>query len=689
MKVPNALFPFRPVLYSNFAYSKTRKMRMKPYQLLRIGLAALTLACVSPAATKPLEMKLLVLSADGTEPSFDAMKTLLDHLAVPYQAVVLRSQPLPALFNSTGRGNYQGIVLSTGGLAYYNGSAWVSALSAADWTAIDTYMKDYSVRLASFYTFPEARYGLTYVSALSTSDTSPGNATLTSAGQAVFPYLNPANPLKVMFSYTYLAAAAPAAGETTTPILSMAGSTVGATHKKADGREYMALTMDHSSYLNHSAALHYGVINWVTRGVFIGQRRVYVTPQDDDIFLSSSQFVNNNPACQPVGAANDPTYDPGSVCPNARMTGPDLASLAAWQSRTRGNAQYRYFKVAHAFNGFGATEDFGIDNDPLVAEAKRQKAAFNWLSHTFNHEDLDCYMPVPNSGICTPATYAEALLEIDENKTIATQLGLSSDTLSMVTPGISGLNNPDFMKAYVDRGMRYVVTDTSRPGGLPAVPNTAILNTLQPSVVMIPRRATNIFYNTSTPVAGAAGSESDEYNFLFGPNGIFRIGGPGGAPFFTTTQNYSQIIERESDAIVTYMLRNEMYPLMFHQANFWRYNGVNSLFTDLMDAVILKWSRISKLQVGSLKQATLGGLLKERLDLRSAGVVGVFTPGIGVTITASKTVTVPTTGVCNLAGCDAVYNGQRQDRVKVNAGASTFLPYWNFAPGADQLGEDK
>jgi hypothetical protein len=666
---------------------------MKTTTYLRLGIAMLAGLGAAQAelaqAAPSLNMKLLVLSADGTEPSFDAMKNMLDHLAVPYQPVILRSQPLPAL-STNGVGNYQGIVLATGALSYFDGSAWVSALTPANWTTLETYMRDYQVRLASFYTFPEARYGLRYTSALSTSDTSPGVMTMTTAGQPVFNYLRPAASLKVIFSYTYLAAAAPAAGETTTPILSMAGQTVGATHRKADGREYMALTMDHSQYLNHSLALHYGVVNWVTRGVFIGQRRIYVTPQNDDIFLSSSQFLNNNPACQPVGAANDPTYDPGSVCPNVRMTGSDLDSLADWQKRIRGSAQYRYLKIAHAYNGFGASADFGIANDPLVAEAKKEKATFNWLSHTYNHENLDCYLPVANSGICTPATYAQSLLEINQNKTIATQLGLSNDTLSMVTPGISGLNNPNFMKAYVDSGMRYVVTDTSRPGGLPAIPNTAIVNSLQPSVVMIPRRATNIFYNTSTPTQGAIGSETDEYNFLFGPNGIFRVGGPGGPPFFPTTQTYSQIIERESDAIVTYMLRGEMYPLMFHQANFLRYNGRNSLFTDLMDAVTRKWTAISKLQVGSLKQATLGSRLKERLDLTTAGINGTYHPGVGVTLTAARTAVVPTTGVCDSSkGCEAIYNGQRQDRIQVSAGRSTFLPYTSASPGADQLGEDK
>jgi len=129
------------------------------------------MACASFGAVRPLEMKLLVLSADGTEPSFDAAKNLLNHMAVPYEAVILRNQPLPVL-SANGQGKYQGIVLSTGSLSYFDGSGWVSALSAADWSAIDTYMRDYNVRLASLYTFPEPRFGLTFTSAVSTTEAS-------------------------------------------------------------------------------------------------------------------------------------------------------------------------------------------------------------------------------------------------------------------------------------------------------------------------------------------------------------------------------------------------------------------------------------------------------------------------------------------------------------------------------------
>ena len=64
-----------------------------------------------------VNMKLLVLSGDGTEPGFAAIKFYLDYLNLPYEAVVMsQALVLPPLVDSVGRGNYQGIILATGGL---------------------------------------------------------------------------------------------------------------------------------------------------------------------------------------------------------------------------------------------------------------------------------------------------------------------------------------------------------------------------------------------------------------------------------------------------------------------------------------------------------------------------------------------------------------------------------------------
>ena len=86
----------------------------------------------------------------------------------------------------------------------------------------------------------------------------------------------------------YRATPTAAANETTTPLL-MAGSyTVAVTHTTADGQEILALTMDNTPTLRaFHCAFGYGVINWVTKGIFLGSRKVYLNPEIDDFLLGN------------------------------------------------------------------------------------------------------------------------------------------------------------------------------------------------------------------------------------------------------------------------------------------------------------------------------------------------------------------------------------------------------------------
>src|SRR5262249_23512994 len=153
----------------------------------------------------------------------------------------------------------------------------------------------------------------------------------------------------------YLASAVAASGETTTPLVTINGSVVAVTHKDVSGRESLALTMDNNPYLLHSQLFHYGLIRWVTKGVFLGNRQTYLTPQADHLFLSNDLFDQFQSACIPVGAAADPPFDPANQCQTLRMTGNDLNGLAAWQNQIRSNSQTSKFRVSLAFNGFGTT----------------------------------------------------------------------------------------------------------------------------------------------------------------------------------------------------------------------------------------------------------------------------------------------------------------------------------------------
>ena len=619
-------------------------------------------------------MKLLLIAAVETEPSYLSLRSFLDTLSIPYEAFIAAKPGaiLPPLSDSTtGKGNYQGILLATGNLGICDPGCR-SALSSGDWTALDNYSRDFGVRTVSYYTFPEARYGIAPISFVNT-DVAPASIAFAPDAAAIFPYLNPANPLTLRYAYAYLATPAPAAGETTTPILTINGSTAGVLHTKADGREYMALTFDNNPYLIHSLALNYGILNWVTGGVFIGSRKIYMTPQVDDHFLANDQYLDSRDACKPPGFQLDPTVDPTDECPTVRIASPDLRTLANWQASWNAKPQFANFRVSHAYNGVGATPaGGGGPQDSLVLETQAQRNAFIWINHTWDHENLDCFNPVPNSGICVPATFDQSLQELTPNIALAPQLGLAFDSTAMVTPNISGLLNPAFLKAAVSKGIKYLVSDSSRPEYVPATPNTGLRNSLQPSILMIPRRPTNIYYNTSSGLTAAVGSLPDEYNYFYGPNGIFRIGGvAGGPPFFSTVQTYNDIVQRESDNLLSYMLRYEMYPQMYHQSNLLLYDGSKSLFSEVIDATFTKFSQISNLPVLSMAQTALGQEIESRMNWLGAGVVGTLTPGVGISLKTSKTADVPLTGVWT-SKCET-YGGQKISKVTVAGTASVSL----------------
>jgi hypothetical protein len=277
-------------------------------------------------------------------------------------------------------------------------------------------------------------------------------------------------------------------------------------------------------------------------------------------------------------------------------------------------------------------------------------------------------MPTPNSGVCRPATLGESLMQIDQNAKVASALGLPHDPASMVSPNISGLNNPAFMSAAAQRGIKFLIADLSRPEGVPASPNTGIWNPHQPSILMIPRRATNIFYNTSTAVNGVVGSQPDEYNYFYGPNGIFRVGGPGGPPFFTSVQTWQNVADRESDNLLGYMLRGEIYPSMFHQGNLHAFDGSRSLFSEVVGSTLNKFAALTSLPVITLPQGDLGRLMIRRMEYNKSQVSATLTPGLSVEIRTVRAAKIPITGVCSEA-CET-YGGDKQSLITLPAGAT-------------------
>src|SRR4029077_20031366 len=126
-----------------------------------------------------------------------------------------------------------------------------------------------------------------------------------------------------------------ASDEQTTPLLTdAAGNVYAATRVNPDGREAMALTFAQSQTAVDTLELAYGLVSWATRGLFLGERHVYLSAQLDDLFLASTLYPE--------------TGGP------YRITGAEMQPLANWQQARRANPLLTGLRLAFALNAQGA-----------------------------------------------------------------------------------------------------------------------------------------------------------------------------------------------------------------------------------------------------------------------------------------------------------------------------------------------
>lgn len=602
-------------------------------------LALLTPREARAETPKSIDLKLLVISADGTEPVLGGMLAVLDQIGVPYKLHVASKESFSAqtLSDGAGAGRYQGIILTTGNLGYQTSSGdYASAFSAEQWQALWDYERNFRVRQATLYTYPAGlpdNYGLNLHSGVDTTS-KPIEATLTPAGKSVFSYMSGAAPLIVRDAWTYLAT--PASSTNPVPLLATKeGYAIASVYTYSDGRANLAITADGNPNLIHTLALGYGIVNWVSKGVFMGDRKVYLNAQPDDVLIEDDMW-------DPVRNRDDGTP--------FRMSGNDLARLADWQKQVRvRRPTASKLLIEMPYNGVGATGIYA--NDTLTPAVKSLQGQFRWISHTYTHANLDAIK------------YSPAYGELRKNDNMATTLGLDDYRWrAMIQPDISGLNNPAFLRAAADFGIRYILSDTSRPGWDNPSPNTGFYSSYQPSIFIIPRRPTNLYYNVSTPQEWVS-----EYNWFYAPGGQF--------PYWNRALNYAEILDKESDLMLRYMMRYDVDSLMFHQPNLRAYDGINSLMGDLIEATLVKYEKLFKLPVLSPGQVATGQIMQARMKYNSSGAKATLilegTPTIRVQVTNAAT--VPLTGVTMATGTET-YGGQKVSRITLPAGGSATVP---------------
>ncbi len=539
---------------------------------------------------------------------------------------------------------YQGVMQTNGTLSYVapDGTFVASALTTSEWTALWTFEATFRIRSVSANTYPTSDFGLIYAG----EDGNPTSAKWTAAGTSVFKYVNPTGSLPIANAWTYRATVDPL-DTTTVPLLTDGAGRVLAvvhTYPTQRNRQVLALTFDSAGYLTHGQVLGYGLVNWVTKGLFLGERHAILDPQMDDIFIADSIW----PVGTPCGTSVD---DP--ALPEYRITGNDLRAAVNWQRGLSGTS--RAVKMTFPFNGEGSQPGYTDPlTDTLTPQLRRFQQLFKWVNHTWTHQNLDA------------VDYATATVdEMQPNIQLAATFPMTTfSTSNLIQPDISGLTNPEFLRAAKDLGIKYLISDTSRTGD-PATygVNEGRYNALEPSILEIARYPVNLYFNVSTP-----------QEWLAEDNCLYPVGAP-----FGHVDTYQQLLDRESTVLLRYLLQGHNRPLMFHQPNLRAYDGVRSLLGDLINATMAKYNQLVKTPLISPTMDQLGARQASRMTynqaLRTGGLSASIVPGVSITLTSQQAVVVPVTGLdAGTAYPVEFYGGQAISYVTLQAGQTVTLP---------------
>jgi hypothetical protein len=411
-----------------------------------------------PNDSKPgqrIDLRVLLISADGTEPGFGAWKAELDREGVPYDAHVAYSGATKQATltdasladYSANRAKYQAVILASGDLGRNltnrnNTTSYLSALTDAEWASLDKFERTFGIRRVSDFTAPSPIHGLNVVSGIS-QDGKVG--TLTAAGKALFPYLKGPIPVaddaptQPNEAFGYEGTPVNAADWQTLVASPTAGAAyLGIYTRPDDGRQEMVMTLASNQFQSHNQALRHGMLTWVTRGVFLGYQRNYLGLDVDDVFLPDDKWD---------AAANVTDYTPANAI---RMAPDDVNDAVAWQQRTG-------LRLNMVYN-MGGVDEFGggPTNDQLLARFRQFKNQFRWTNHTLQHPNLDC------------TTEPFTRTQLTANQTRFNQL---------LGPVDTGLNNPTEAVTGEHSGLANV-----RPGN-PGTIDPPAFNDLEPATV--------------------------------------------------------------------------------------------------------------------------------------------------------------------------------------------------------------
>ncbi len=539
--------------------------------------------CWDEYAQGEIELKVLLIGADGNEPAFGDWKSLLTREGVPFTAIVAKDAgPLTAATFSDRAGHalYQAVVLSNDGLYYWNGSAYVSALSPESWAALQAFESQFRIRQVTSVVYPQPQYGLEYPTFA--GDFGGETAQLTAAGKQAFPYLA-GTVLYDSGAYGYKAK--PLAGAAFQPLVQAAdGSALVGVNTNPDGRQELVATVAQNQWMTQSQLLGHGVLNWVTRGVRLGMNRNYLSLHVDDAFNGDDRWDT---------VANVTTADPSTTIV---MTPADVDRAVAWQKASG-------LRLDLAFNGAAAAS-----YPSLAAALIGAKQSFGWINHTYTHLNLNTLDTATISG------------EIAQNIAFGKANRLPFDRTELVTGEHSGLSNPNLAQALADNGIAFTASDASREAGQRLIGST----------LTVPRHPTNVFYNVGTKA-----EQLDEYNYVYYEA---CVSGCLAAP-----ATWDQYVANEVAIMFRHVAMNDAYPHYAHVSNL----AEDAVLLPVVDALLAKYRSLFTAAIVDPTLSDAGLQVKRQAAWQAALDAGQVSARLSkgkVSVSAPAGLDVPLTG---------------------------------------------
>lgn len=536
-----------------------------------------------PAATD-IDLKVLLIGADGTEPGFGDWKDVLARQGVPFDAIVAKDagELTAATFSDRpGHALYQAVILSNDGLYYWNGSAYVSALSQASWDALRAFQNEFRIRQVTAVVYPQPQYGLNYPTFA--GDFGGSTATVTTAGKAVFSDLT---GTIVYDSGSWGYKATPLDPNFKPLVQTADGAAVVGVNVNPDGRQELVNTVAQNQFMTQSRLLDQGILNWVTRGVHLGANRNYLSVHSDDAFNADARWNSD------LNITQEAEGDPVVV-----MTPADVTRAVNWQKSSG-------LRIDLAFNGGAATEYPALASALLAA-----KRSFGWINHTFTHLNLDTLDAATISA------------EIAQNIKFGKQNRIPFNVTELVTGEHSGLNNPEIVAALAANGIAFTGSDASREAGQRAIGST----------LTVPRHPTNIFYNVGTKA-----EQLDEYNYIY-----FEACSIGCLPAPATWEQY---VGNEVTIMFRHITGNDVNPHYVHVANMAEEGTMYPVF----DAAIAKYRSLFTVPFVTPTLTEAGVQWKRQTAWKAAvsnDQVTATLNGSSVRVQGPAGVDVPVTGV--------------------------------------------